>query len=311
VVDLPGTYSLTAYSDEELVARRFVVEERPAAVVQVIDSTTLDRGLVLAVQFLELGVPLVLALNMMDEVKKLGRSIDTGRLAEILGLPVVETVAREGKGTDDLVREALALAAAKGTAPAARPVLRHGHRSQPGGDDRAHPGRALPFEISGPLGGPQVHRGRRGGEGPRPRRRPAVRRARNNGPKARRPLPGHARGQCRRPCLRRPLGLRRGPGAPGRGPGGRDSPAPRCLRAPGRRADPAAPRPAGHAGHPLRPVRDRLRPGRDPGRLAGGPLRLGLGRRGGGHARRAPALAHRLRPDRRRGRRARLHPLQS
>ena len=114
VVDLPGTYSLTAYSDEELVARRFVVEERPAAVVQVIDSTTLDRGLVLAVQFLELGVPLVLALNMMDEVKKLGRSIDTGRLAELLGLPVVETVAREGKGTDDLVHEALALAAAKG-----------------------------------------------------------------------------------------------------------------------------------------------------------------------------------------------------
>lgn len=70
IVDLPGTYSLTAYSQEELVARNFIVNEKPSLVVDVIDATNLERHMYLAVQFMELGVPLILALNMMDEVKK-------------------------------------------------------------------------------------------------------------------------------------------------------------------------------------------------------------------------------------------------
>ena len=76
LVDLPGTYSLTAYSQEELVARNFLVEERPSLVVDVIDATNLERHMYLAVQFMELGVPLLLVLNMMDEVKKKGIDIN-------------------------------------------------------------------------------------------------------------------------------------------------------------------------------------------------------------------------------------------
>ncbi|MGE4554345.1 MAG: ferrous iron transport protein B [Desulfovibrionaceae bacterium] len=108
VVDLPGTYSLTPYSEEEIAARDYIVNDRPDAVVDILDANTLERGLYLAVQFLELGLPLVLALNMMDEVQRKGRRIDSKRLAELLDVPVVETVAREGQGKDELTRQAVA-----------------------------------------------------------------------------------------------------------------------------------------------------------------------------------------------------------
>ncbi len=110
VVDLPGTYSLTPYSDEELAARNFLLNERPHAVVDVLDANTLERSLYLAVQLLELGAPLVLALNMMDEVRRRKVHIDSGLLSELLGVPVVETVARDGSGKDVLIREAVAFA---------------------------------------------------------------------------------------------------------------------------------------------------------------------------------------------------------
>lgn len=110
IVDLPGTYSLTAYSQEELVARDFLVKERPQVVIDVLNAGALERNLYLAVQFMELGIPLVLALNMMDEVRKLGRRIDTKRLASLLGVPVVETVARTGEGKEALLEAALELA---------------------------------------------------------------------------------------------------------------------------------------------------------------------------------------------------------
>lgn len=110
IVDLPGTYSLTAYSQEELVARNFLVNERPQVVVDVLNAGALERNLYLAVQFMELGIPLVLALNMMDEVRKQGRRIDTKRLSSLLGVPVVETVARTGEGKDALLKEALTFA---------------------------------------------------------------------------------------------------------------------------------------------------------------------------------------------------------
>lgn len=110
IIDLPGTYSLTAYSPEELVARNFLVNEMPGVVVDVINAGALERNLYLAVQFMELGVPVVFALNMMDEVRKKGVMIDTGRLSKLMGVPVVETVARTGQGKIDLLREAVSLA---------------------------------------------------------------------------------------------------------------------------------------------------------------------------------------------------------
>ncbi|MCG8471561.1 MAG: ferrous iron transport protein B [Desulfobacterales bacterium] len=110
IVDLPGTYSLTAYTPEELVARDYIVEKRPHAVVNILDATSLERNLYLTLQFMELGVPVVLALNMMDSVHKQGKEIDTTLLAKRLGLPVVETVARTGGGKKELLEEAVAYA---------------------------------------------------------------------------------------------------------------------------------------------------------------------------------------------------------
>jgi ferrous iron transport protein B len=106
LVDLPGTYSLTAYTQEELVARNFLAEERPEVVVDVLNAGALERNLYLAVQIKEMGVPLVLALNMMDEVRRSGKEIDTERLSELTGCPVVETVGRTGEGKGDLLAAA-------------------------------------------------------------------------------------------------------------------------------------------------------------------------------------------------------------
>ncbi|WP_461833385.1 ferrous iron transport protein B [Desulfothermus sp.] len=103
IVDLPGTYSLTAYSQEELVARNFLVNERPSLVVDVIDATNLERHMYLAVQFMELGAPLLLVLNMMDEVEKKGMEIDIDKLSSLLKCPVVPMVAKKGIGKDKLI----------------------------------------------------------------------------------------------------------------------------------------------------------------------------------------------------------------
>lgn len=110
IVDLPGTYSLTAYSQEEVVARRMLADERPDVVLQVVDSGALERNLYLTVQLMELGIPVVLALNMMDEVRKRGDSIDVKRLSQSLGVPVVETVGRSGEGVTEALRAAVQLA---------------------------------------------------------------------------------------------------------------------------------------------------------------------------------------------------------
>jgi len=113
IVDLPGTYSLTAYSEEEKAARNFLIGTRPAAVIDVLNADALERNLYLAVQILELGVPLVLALNMMDEVRRHGKDIDTALLTELTGCPAVETVARSGQGKLCLLEAALNLAKAR------------------------------------------------------------------------------------------------------------------------------------------------------------------------------------------------------
>ena len=107
IVDLPGTYSLTAYSQEELVARDYLINERPQLVIDIVDANSLERNLYLAVQFMEMGIPMVLALNMMDEVRKSGKKIDTQKLSQLLGIPVVETVARSGEGKQQLIEIAL------------------------------------------------------------------------------------------------------------------------------------------------------------------------------------------------------------
>ena len=104
IVDLPGIYSLSAYSMEEVVARDFIVGEHPDAIINIVDATNLERNLYLTVQLLELGAPLVLALNMMDEVKSRGIEIDAQVLSRELGVPVVPISARTGQGVDALLR---------------------------------------------------------------------------------------------------------------------------------------------------------------------------------------------------------------
>ena len=106
VVDLPGIYSLSPYSMEEIVARDFIVGERPDAIIDIIDATNIERNLYLTVQLLELERPLVLALNFMDEVKARGDQIDVERLSKELGVPVVPITAKTGEGLDELLQVA-------------------------------------------------------------------------------------------------------------------------------------------------------------------------------------------------------------
>jgi ferrous iron transport protein B len=110
VVDLPGTYALTAYSQDELVARRALTMEKPDCVIIVLNACALERNLYLAVQIMELGLPVVLALNMYDEAVEQGLEIDTGCLGEILGLPVFTAVARRGEGLREAMEAAVSLA---------------------------------------------------------------------------------------------------------------------------------------------------------------------------------------------------------
>ena len=104
LVDLPGTYSLSAYSMEEVVARDVIVDERPDVAINMMDATALERSLYLAVQLIEIGVPMVLGLNMMDQVRKKGIQIDTEKLSKLLKIPVVECVARLGEGKEKLMK---------------------------------------------------------------------------------------------------------------------------------------------------------------------------------------------------------------
>ena len=102
LVDLPGTYSLTAYSLEEVIVRDFIAGNKPDAVVNVVDASNIERNLYLTTQLLELGVPLIVALNMMDVAETRGVKIDVELLSELLGVPVVPVVALRNRGTDEL-----------------------------------------------------------------------------------------------------------------------------------------------------------------------------------------------------------------
>ena len=106
VVDLPGIYSLSPYSMEEIVARDFIIGEQPDCIIDIVDATNLERNLYLTVQLLELERPMVVALNFMDEVAKRGDRIDLDRLAKELGIPVVPITAKTGEGLEELLHTA-------------------------------------------------------------------------------------------------------------------------------------------------------------------------------------------------------------
>ncbi|MCL2701761.1 MAG: ferrous iron transport protein B [Phycisphaerae bacterium] len=116
VVDLPGTYSLTTFSPEEIVARNFLMFERPDVVINVVDCSNLERNLYLTTQLLTLGVPLVLAFNMSDVAETSGVRIDDATLSALLGAPIVHTVGSRGRGIEELLDAAVAVA---GDIPAA------------------------------------------------------------------------------------------------------------------------------------------------------------------------------------------------
>ena len=115
VVDLPGTYSLTAYSLEEVIARDFVIREKPDLVVSIIDAANIERNLYLTMQLIELGVPVIVALNMMDVVAEREIQIDAEKIKAVLDVPVVQLVARDGKGMDELKEAILQSAISKET----------------------------------------------------------------------------------------------------------------------------------------------------------------------------------------------------
>ena len=105
VVDLPGIYSIRPYTNEELVTRRFILKEHPDGIINIVDATNIERNLYLTLQLLEMHIPMVLALNMMDEVRNNGGTIDIGNMQESLGIPVVAISAVKNEGIEDLINE--------------------------------------------------------------------------------------------------------------------------------------------------------------------------------------------------------------
>ena len=112
VNDLPGIYSLSPYTMEEVCARDYIMYDDPDVIINIIDGTNIERNLYLTIQIMELGRPMVIAVNMMDDVKQKGESIDCARLGELLGVPVLPIVARKGEGLTRLLDEAVRIAAA-------------------------------------------------------------------------------------------------------------------------------------------------------------------------------------------------------
>jgi ferrous iron transport protein B len=110
VTDLPGIYSLSPYTEEEVVSRQYILEEKPQGIIDIVDATNLERNLYLTLQLMELHVPMVLALNMMDEMRGNGGSVDVNRMEEMLGIPVVPISAAQDEGVDELIRHAIHVA---------------------------------------------------------------------------------------------------------------------------------------------------------------------------------------------------------
>lgn len=110
VTDLPGIYSMSPYSSEELVSRNFVLDEKPLAIINIVDATNIERNLYLTMQLLELDIPMVIALNMMDEMTANRGAVDINAMEEMLGVPVVPISAAKNEGVDELVKHAIHIA---------------------------------------------------------------------------------------------------------------------------------------------------------------------------------------------------------
>ena len=110
ITDLPGIYSMSPYSNEELVSRDFVINRKPKAIINIVDATNVERNLYLTMQLLEMNVPMVVALNMMDELTGNGGTVDINRMESMLGVPVVPISAAKNEGVDELVRHAVHIA---------------------------------------------------------------------------------------------------------------------------------------------------------------------------------------------------------
>ena len=110
LVDLPGIYSLSPYTLEEVVARNYLITEKPDAIINIVDGTNIERNLYLSTQIMELGIPVIMAVNMVDVLEKNGDKVNIEKLSQKLGCEVVEISALKGKGIDTLVKKAVALA---------------------------------------------------------------------------------------------------------------------------------------------------------------------------------------------------------
>ena len=110
VTDLPGIYSMSPYSSEEIVSRNFVLDEKPKAIINIVDATNIERNLYLTMQLLEMNIPMVIALNMMDEVTGNQGSIDVNTMEKMLGVPVIPISAAKNEGVDELIKHALHIA---------------------------------------------------------------------------------------------------------------------------------------------------------------------------------------------------------
>lgn len=110
VIDLPGIYSLSPYTSEEVISRRFILEDNPNGIINIVDATNIERNLYLTIQLMELDIPVVLALNMMDEVRNNGGTIHINQMEQMLGIPVVPISAMKNEGVDEVVRHAIHVA---------------------------------------------------------------------------------------------------------------------------------------------------------------------------------------------------------
>ena len=110
VVDLPGIYSIRPYTSEEIVTRDFILNEKPDGIINIVDATNIERNLYLTLQLIEMNIPMVLALNMMDEMRNNGGTVDISRMSEELGIPVVPISAIKNEGIEELLQTALHVA---------------------------------------------------------------------------------------------------------------------------------------------------------------------------------------------------------
>lgn len=110
IVDLPGIYSLRPYSSEEIITRDFIINQKPDAIINIIDATNIERNLYLTLQLIVMKIPTVIALNMMDEVRNNGGAIDLVKMSDILGVPVIPISASKNEGIDDLITKAYEIA---------------------------------------------------------------------------------------------------------------------------------------------------------------------------------------------------------